>query len=257
MSADFRHNQFRLLVYEWLRGGVCGGWGGCRRGGLRRRWVSRGRSRRCGRAGRAGRRGLTRRVAGSKVVKGGQRASCASSTVLKSPAARKAKMTEPRRGDVAVGDEHGLAEDVGVDLVERGVALGDAAAVDDAADGGAVLLHAVEDDAGVHGGAFDGGEELVRGGVGEVPAEGDAAERGVDEHGAVAVVPGEAQQAGLAGFEVGGGFGELGDGGAARARRWRRRRRRPRTCRLRCRPGPGRPSRGRRRRRRGPASACR
>ena len=60
--------------------------------------------------------------------------------------------------------------------------------------------HALEDDAGVEGGAFDGGEELVLRGVQQVPAEGDAAELRVDEHGAVAVVPGEAQQAGLAGL---------------------------------------------------------
>ena len=50
-----------------------------------------------------------------------------------------------------------------------------AAAVDDAVDGDAVLLHAFEDDAGMEGGAFDGGEEFVLGGGGETPAEGDAA----------------------------------------------------------------------------------
>ena len=56
--------------------------------------------------------------------------------------------------------------------------------------------------------------EFVGGGVVEVPAEGDAAERGVDEDGAVAVVPGEAEQSGLAGFEMSSRFGERGYGSA-------------------------------------------
>ena len=114
-------------------------------------------------------------------------------------------------GGYAVGDEDGLVEDVGVDLVEDCVLLRDAAGVDDAVDGDAVFGHALEDDAGVEGGAFDGGEELVLRGVEEVPAEGDAAEFGVDEDGAVAVVPAEAEEAGLAGaigFEA---LGEVGD----------------------------------------------
>ena len=127
------------------------------------------------------------------------------------------------RCDIALGDEDWLAQDVGVDLVQLGVLLGDAAAVDDAADGHAVLFHAVEDDAGVQGGALDGGEELIGCGVVEVPAEGDAAEGWVDQDGAVAVVPGEAEEAGLAGLEAGGGFAERGDGGFRRGGRWRSR----------------------------------
>ena len=111
----------------------------------------------------------------------------------------------------------------------------DAAGVDDAVDGHAVLGHALEDDAGVEGGAFDGGEELVLRGVDEVPAEGDAAELGIDEDGAVAVVPGEAEQAGLAGAIVVEAFRECGDVGAGAAWRWRRRCRRRRRGRLRCR----------------------
>ena len=94
----------------------------------------------------------------------------------------------------------------------------DAAGVDDAGDGDAVFGHALEDDAGVEGGAFDGGEELVLRGVEEVPAEGDAAEFGVDEYGAVAVVPTEAKEAGLAGaigFEA---LGEVADFDARAAR---------------------------------------
>ena len=105
-------------------------------------------------------------------------------------------------GGDAGGHQDGFAEHVGVDLVEHGVVLRNAAGVDDAVDGHAVLGHALEDDAGVEGGAFDGGEELVLRGVDQVPAEGDAAEFGIDEDGAVAVVPGEAQQAGLAGAIV-------------------------------------------------------
>jgi len=121
------------------------------------------------------------------------------------------------RGRDAVGDEDGFVEDVGVDLVEDGVVLGYAAGVDDAGDGNAALGHAVEDDAGVEGGAFDGGEELVLGGVDEVPAEGDAAEGRVDEDGAVAVVPGEAEEAGLSGLVGVESDGEIFDGGSGAA----------------------------------------
>ena len=63
-------------------------------------------------------------------------------------------------------------------------------------------------------GAFDRRKQLVGRGVVQVPAKGDAAERGVDQDGAVAVVPGEAEQAGLPGLELGSGFGERGDRGS-------------------------------------------
>src|SRR5271170_4904767 len=52
-------------------------------------------------------------------------------------------------------------EEVGVDLVQDLVALGDAAAVDHAVHGRAMLFHAFEDDAGMECGAFDRGEEFV------------------------------------------------------------------------------------------------
>ena len=84
-------------------------------------------------------------------------------------------MAEPRLVTSPPGTRMGLPMHVGVDLVEHGVLLRDAAAVDDAAHGHAVLLEALEDDAGVKGGAFDGGEQLVLRGGGEAPAEGDAA----------------------------------------------------------------------------------
>ena len=54
--------------------------------------------------------------------------------------------------------------------------MGDAAGVDNSVDGDAVLGHALEDDAGVEGCAFDGGEKLVLGAVDQVPAQGDAAQ---------------------------------------------------------------------------------
>ena len=69
----------------------------------------------------------------------------------------------------------------------------------------------------MEGGAFDGGKELVLRGVYEIPAEGDAAEFGIDEDGAVAVVPTEAQEAGLTGFVGFKTLGERRDGGGGTA----------------------------------------
>ena len=105
-------------------------------------------------------------------------------------------------GDIALRHQHRLVQHVRVDLIEHLVLLRDAAAVDDAADRHAVLFHALENDARVEGGAFDGGEELVLRGVRQVPAERDAAEFGIHQHRAVAVVPGQAQQPGLPGAVV-------------------------------------------------------
>ena len=101
------------------------------------------------------------------------------------------------RSDVALRHQHRLAQDVGVDLVELRILLRNASAVDDAVDRRAVLLHALEDDAGVQRGALDRGVQLVGSGVVQVPAEGDAAQRGVHQHGAVAIIPGKPEQAGL------------------------------------------------------------
>ena len=53
--------------------------------------------------------------------------------------------------------------------------------------------------------------------AGQVPTEGYAAEFGVDEDGAVAIVPGEAEEAGFAGSEVFQALGESGDGFTAPA----------------------------------------
>ncbi len=99
-----------------------------------------------------------------------------------------------------------------------GFLRGNAAAVDHAADRDAVLLHPLEDDAGVEGGPFDRREQVVLRRVGEVPAERDPAQFRVDEHGPVAVVPGEVQQAGLAGAVRRQALRERGDGRAGAPR---------------------------------------
>ena len=66
-------------------------------------------------------------------------------------------------------------------------------------DGDAVLSHPFQNHARMEGRPFDGREQLVLRGVRQTPAERDAAQFGIHQHGAVAVIPGEAQQAGLAG----------------------------------------------------------
>ena len=63
----------------------------------------------------------------------------------------------------------------------------------------------------MEGGAFDGGEQFVLRSVCQIPAERDAAEFGINQHGAVAVVPGQAKQAGLPGAVI---FRDLCDSSA-------------------------------------------
>ena len=138
---------------------------------------------------------------GSNIRWAGQSAACASSMVLKVPAARKAKIAEPRLVMSLRRNQDGFVEDAGVDPVQRFVLLRDASGVDDAMDGAAVFFHPFQDDAGVKRRAFDGREQIVLSGVRQVPAQGDAAEFGIDQNGAVAVIPGEAKETGLAGFE--------------------------------------------------------
>src|SRR5271170_1538981 len=99
--------------------------------------------------------------------------------------------------DAFCGNQDRPAEDVGVDLIEHLVFLRDAAGVDGALDGYAIFRHAVEDDAGVEGCALDGGEEFVLRSALQIPTEGDAAQIGIDEDGAVAVIPGDAEKSGL------------------------------------------------------------
>ena len=111
----------------------------------------------------------------------------------------KGKDGRAQAGDIALRNQDRLVQNVGVDLVERFVLLRDAAAIDDAPHGGAVLFHASQDDASVEGGALDRGEELVLRRMGEMPAERDAAQFGIHQNGSVAVIPAETQKAGLAG----------------------------------------------------------
>ena len=65
--------------------------------------------------------------------------------------------------------------------------------------GDAVLRHALENDARVERRAFDGGEQLVLRRMRQIPAQRDAAQFRIHQHRAVAVVPGQPQQPGLAG----------------------------------------------------------
>src|SRR5205807_8529346 len=59
-----------------------------------------------------------------------------------------------------------------------------------------------EDDARVQGGAFDGGKQFIlRRGL-EIPAESNAAKVGIYKHGAITIVPGDTEQAGLPGAIV-------------------------------------------------------
>ncbi len=51
-------------------------------------------------------------------------------------------------------------------------------------------------------GAFNGGEQFILRGALQIPTQGDAAQVRIHQHGAVAVVPGHAQQAGLPGAVV-------------------------------------------------------
>ncbi len=110
------------------------------------------------------------------------------------------KDSRAEAGGNARGHQHRLVEHVGVDLVEHFALLRNASSVDHAIDFHAVFGHALENDAGVEGGALDGGKQLVLRGVNQVPTERNAAQFGIDQHGAVAVVPAQAQESGLPGL---------------------------------------------------------
>ena len=64
--------------------------------------------------------------------------------------------------------------------------------------GHAVFLEPIKDNPRVKRRPFDGREQLVLRRVGEAPAQANAAQFGIHQHRAVAVVPGEAQQPGRA-----------------------------------------------------------
>ena len=61
-----------------------------------------------------------------------------------------------------------------------------------------MLFHALQNHARVERRPLDGGEQFVLRGVRQLPAERHAAEFGIHQHRAVAVVPGHPQQSGLA-----------------------------------------------------------
>ena len=65
-----------------------------------------------------------------------------------------------------------------------------------------ILLHALENDARVERGAFNCREQLVFRRMRQIPAKRDAAQLRIHQHRAVAVVPGQPQQARLAGAVV-------------------------------------------------------
>src|SRR5437868_13007967 len=77
--------------------------------------------------------------------------------------------------------------------------LRNAAGVNYALDIYTVAGHAIENHASMKCGALDGREQLICRGALEIPTEGDAAQIGIHENGAVAIVPGHAQQPGLPG----------------------------------------------------------
>src|SRR3954467_12534448 len=93
--------------------------------------------------------------------------------------------------------KHLPPEDIGVHLVKDRVLRRDAARIDDPIDSDAVLGHPVEDYPGMERRTLDRGEQLVLSRAQQIPTQSDPAQVGIDEHGPVAVVPGEAQQAGL------------------------------------------------------------
>ncbi len=105
-------------------------------------------------------------------------------------------------------DFHFAAEDVGVDLHEEGVLFCDAAAVYDFVDFDAVLFKPVDDGKGAEGGGFDEGAVNFFGACVEGLTEEEACEALVDEDCAVAVIPVECEEAGAAGVELCGLFGE-------------------------------------------------
>jgi hypothetical protein len=60
-----------------------------------------------------------------------------------------------------------------------------------------MLLHAIQNDPRVQGGALNGSEQFVLRGSLEIPTKSDAAQVGIDEDGAIAIVPSHAKQASL------------------------------------------------------------
>ena len=124
-------------------------------------------------------------------------------------------------GNAFAGNENRPAENVGVNLIEDIILLRDAAGINDPLDVHTVFGHAIENDARMEGSAFDGGKEFVLRGALQVPAESDAAQIGIDEHGAIAIVPGDAKEASLASAVFFEANGLTSGRRCPRAERWR------------------------------------
>ena len=73
------------------------------------------------------------------MVCSGQILSCASSTVLNVPAARKAKIADPRLTTLLLGTSTGLPKHVGINLIEHVVLLRNASGIDHALDRNTML----------------------------------------------------------------------------------------------------------------------
>ena len=101
-----------------------------------------------------------------------------------------------------IGNEHGTTENIGIDLIQDIVLLGNASRVNYTLYVHTVPGHPVKDDASVKRGPFDGGKEFVLRGALQVPPQRNAAQVRVDQNGAVAVIPSHAEQARLSGTIV-------------------------------------------------------
>src|SRR5438067_2094899 len=103
-----------------------------------------------------------------------------------------------KAGHTLCWDQHGPAENVRIHAIQDFIFLRNTTGIDDTLNANTVCCHAIEDDAGVQRRTFDGCKKLVLCSALEVPSQSDSAQVRVHQHGAITVVPGEAQQSGLA-----------------------------------------------------------
>ena len=103
-----------------------------------------------------------------------------------------------RAGLTGARDLHDAAGDVGIDLHEQRIFLGNAAGAHNLVRGHAVLPEALDDRARAERGRLDQGAIDVRPRRIKVLTEQQAGEPLVDENGPIAVIPVERQKAGLA-----------------------------------------------------------
>ena len=116
---------------------------------------------------------------------------------LNVPAARNAKIAASEAHDALTRNQHRTSQNVGIHLVQQGVFLRNPSGVDHALDRHSVFGHAIENHPSVQRRTFDGGEQLILGGALQVPSQRHATQVRIHQHGAIAVVPGQPQQAGL------------------------------------------------------------